>query len=321
MMLAFGLGTWWYDMSGGWFRDDQIMAGIAEALRAFQRDLPLTEPLRGDLAVFVSEESDSWVAPPSGGAYRYGGVTGQIHDLNLAGVPYRLYLQSDLGRVKLPAHRAYLFLNAYLLTPRERRAVEALKRDGKLLIFVHAPGFVGAKDPAAELSALTGMTAKQAENLPRLATTPLENDNSLLANLEGAINLPTGIEGPAFEVTDPQATTLARYVGTQRVAAATRDFGTWKSAFIGAPGLRAAFVHNLAQWAGCWCAAEPGDAVYANQSIITIHAIFAGHKTLTLPSPSRVVDLATGSVVGEGLETVEVQLKRGETKWFGLEPM
>lgn len=320
MMMAFGLGTWWYDMSGGWFRDDQIMAGIGEALRAFRRDLPLTEPPRGDLAVFVSEESDSWVAPASGGTYRYCGVMSQIHELNLAGVPYRLYLQSDLGRVKLPEHRAYLFLNAYLLTPQQRRAIQALKRDGKLIIFIHAPGFVGAKDPAAELSSLTGMTLQRVEGLPNLGTRPLEKDDPLLADTEGAINLSTGILWPAFEVTDPQATALARYVNAQRVAAAARDFGAWKSVFIGAPGLRAGFIHNLARWAGCWCTAEPGDAVYASQSIIAIHAIFGGHKVLTLPGPSRVVDLTTGQVLGERLATVEVEMKRAETRWFGLEP-
>lgn len=27
MMIAFGLGTWWYDLAGKWFRDDRIMSG------------------------------------------------------------------------------------------------------------------------------------------------------------------------------------------------------------------------------------------------------------------------------------------------------
>ncbi len=320
MMLAFGLGTWWYDMSGGWFRDDGIMAGIAEAMGAFERDLSVEQPPRADLAVFVGEDSDSWVAPAAGGAYRHGGVTTQIHELNLAGVPYRLYLQSDLADPGLPEHRAYLFLNAYLLTPREREAVETLKRDGKLLIFVHAPGHVGAKDPAAELSAITGMALAPAEGVTRLGTTPLEDGSPLLADVEGAINYPTAIAGPAYEVTDPEATPLAHYVTTRRLAAATRDFGSWKSAFIGAPGLRAAFVHNLAAWAGCWCAAGPWDAVYANQRIVTVHAIFTGRKTLTLPGPSRVTDLQTGAVVGERLESIEMDMRRGETRWFWLDP-
>lgn len=88
MMLAFGLGTWWYDMGGGWFRDDQIMAGIAEAMRAFNRDLDIGGLPRADLAVFVSEESDHYVAPRSGGRFRYYGIVSQIHELNKAGVPY-----------------------------------------------------------------------------------------------------------------------------------------------------------------------------------------------------------------------------------------
>jgi len=48
MMLAFGQGTWWYDMCGGWFRDDGIMKGIAEARAAFASDLKLGGKPRAD---------------------------------------------------------------------------------------------------------------------------------------------------------------------------------------------------------------------------------------------------------------------------------
>ena len=85
--------------------------GIAEALRAFDRDLSTEGTPRADLAVFVSEESNHYVAPKCGGQFRYDGILQQIHELNVAGVPYRLYLQSDLGRAQLPEHKAYLFLN------------------------------------------------------------------------------------------------------------------------------------------------------------------------------------------------------------------
>lgn len=86
---------------------------VAEASRAFQRELACCGTPRADLAVFVSEESDSWISPRPAGTYRYDGIVSQIQELNLAGVPYRRYLLSDLGRLPIPEHRAYLFLNAY----------------------------------------------------------------------------------------------------------------------------------------------------------------------------------------------------------------
>ena len=320
MMLAFGLGTWWYDMSGGWFHDGGIMRGIAEALRAFQRDLSIDEPPQADLAVIVSEDSNHWIAPKAQGFARFQGVLDQIHQLNTSGVPYRLYLQSDLPNPNLPDHKAYLFLNPYIMSDPERAAVEKLKRNGKTLIFLQAPDVVGADDPARAILGLTGIEVAKATAVERPSLEALSIDPPLLEGLDGYLGTsPWPSDSPTFAVTDSQATALARYRGTEQTAAAVRDFGAWKSVFIGVPGLTDAFAHNLAAWAGCWCAAEPGDAVYANQHFLTIHAIFPGAKTLHLARPSKVTDLTSGEVLSEKTDTVEVRMQRGETRWFWLE--
>jgi hypothetical protein len=80
------------------------------------------------------------------------------------------------------------------------------------------------------------------------------------------------------------------------------------------------FLHNLAQSAGAWCVAEPGDAVYANEHFVTLHALHTGPKILRLAQPSRVVDLTTGDVITERVETMELDLAVGETRWFYLTP-
>lgn len=320
MMLAFGLGTWWYDMSGGWFRDDQIMAAIAEALRAFTRDLQLPTVPHADLALVVSEEGSHCLAPRAAGMFRYVGISGQIPEANISGVPYRLYLQSDLGHAALPDHRAWIFLNPYALSAQERVALERLKSDGRTLVFIHAPGVFGAPDPAAAISEVTGITVRAAEGLNSLNNQPVAGDHPLLQGLEGGLSSPGGVKSPAFEVTDPQAIPLAHYAGTERVAAAVRDFGDWRSVYVGAPGLSAEFIHNLGRWSGCWCAAEPGDAVYASEHFVTIHALYPGRKTLKLRTPSRVTDLTSGEVIAERTQTIEVELQRGQTRWFFTEP-
>jgi hypothetical protein len=320
MMLANGLGTWWYDMSGGWFHDPGIMRGIAEALRAFNHELERDEAPTADLAVFVSEDSNHWIAPKAQGFARYQGILDQIHHLNTSGVPYRLYLQSDLTNARLPEHRAYLFLNPYVLSVPERQAIEGLKRDGKTLIFIQAPDVVGAPDPAEAVIALTGLSVTPMQRLERATLEALDVEHPLLSGLEGYLGTSAWPPAsPIFAVTDPQATTIARHRGTDQVAAAVRDFGSWRSVFIGVPGLTDAFVHNLAAWAGCWCAAEAGDAVYASDRFLTIHAIFPGAKTLRLALPAKVTDLATGEVLSERTEAIEVRMQRGETRWFSLD--
>jgi len=97
-----------------------------------------------------------------------------------------------------------------------------------------------------------------------------------------------------------------------------RDLGTWRSVFIGVPGLTDGFVHNLAEVAGCWCVAAAGDAVYASDRFLTVHAIFPGTKVLRLLRPARVTDLTTGQVLAERADRLEVAMGRGETRWFAL---
>lgn len=319
MMLAFGLGTWWYDMGGGWFSDPHIMAGITEAVRAFTQELVDKDSPQADLAVIVSEESDSYVRMRYGGQYRYQGIVRQIEELNTAGVPYRLYLQSDLGRVPLSEHKAYLFLNPYLITSEQWRAIESLKRDGKLFAFVHAPGIIGAADPAQTASAITGIALAPLSSPPPSPSRAIHSHHPLLAGLEEETLMTPTAPAEALQVVDPQASPLALYAQSSAVGCAARDFGRWKSVFIGSPGISAAFAHNLARWAGCWIVAAPGDAVYASQHFLTIHALFPGHKILRLKQPAKVTDLTTRRVITARTATIELEMQRGETRWFRLD--
>jgi hypothetical protein len=123
----------------------------------------------------------------------------------------------------------------------------------------------------------------------------------------------------ALAVTDAKATALTLYQDKPQVGCAARDFGKWKSVFIGSPGVSADFLNNLATWSGCWVASPVGDAVYGSQHFLTIHALFPGHKTLRLPQRSKVTDLTSGKVLSERSEKIEVDMERGQTRWFRLE--
>ncbi|MEA3401458.1 MAG: beta-galactosidase [Armatimonadota bacterium] len=318
MALAFGTGTWWYDMSGGWFADDGIMRGIAEAIDAFQRDLSIEGMPGADMAVIVSEDSNHWVAPKDGGPFRYEGVKAQVEELNVGGVPYRVYLQSDLPTI--PDHRLYIFANPYRISEAERAAIERLKSHGRTLVFMHAPGAVTDGDAAEAVSRITGIEVEALPDRPDLNARVIDGAHPLVTDLPAGIALPGTIREPAFAVTDAEATPLATYVGSEAVAAALREFDGWRSVYVCPPHLTADFANRLARLAGCWVAAEPGNAVYANEHFITVHAIFGGPETLTLARPSRVTDLTTGEVIAERTERIELELTRGETRWFALQP-
>jgi|GEM_PF-1082113 len=330
-MLAYGNGAWWYDLDGGWFNDPAIMKGIAETTNAYRQDLQNNELPRAEVAVFVDEESLDMINRQNGWQYQ-NLLSEQIRQFNSSGVPYHIYLQSDLGNPALPDYKLNVFLNAYHLTPENLQAIEKLRQDGKTLAFMHAPGInsqelLGATDQAAAISKLTGITvqANEGQNLllQPTAGSSLGSDSRITYSISGFTyghNMARSpFAAPTFAVNDPQATPLATYQATAKNAVALRNFGNWKSLFYGGVGMDAFFFNALAREAGAWVAGPAGDAIYANQNFLTIHAMHTGEKNLRLLEASKVTDLTDGKLISAQTQTLNLSMQRGETRWFRLE--
>jgi hypothetical protein len=322
MMLAFGQGTWWYDMDGGWFADAGIMRGVAEAVQAFKRDGSTPGAPRAEVAVFVSERSLDYYKRGAAGM-RWQALAQQIRELNRSGVPYQIFLQSDLDNPKLPDFKCYIFLNAQNIEPNEWRAIQKLKRDKKMLAFVHAPGIikpevVGASSPSAAIEAVTGIKVRATEGEITMGLQPVKSDATLPIDVGGGLLSFWSGKAPAFVVNDTRATTLGDYESVG-AGAAYRDFGNWQSVFYGSVGMSDVFINALARKAGAWVAGEAGDAIFANQHFITIHALWDGEKNLRFLQPSKVTDLTTNKVLSKSAKTLKLDMKRGETRWFYLE--
>ena len=326
MMLAFGQGTWWYDMSGGWFADPGIMKGIAEARAAFTRDLSTKGQPQADLAVFVSERTLDYFKFSST-AFRYNSITQQIRELNHAGVPYQIFLQSDLNNAKLPDFKTYLFLDAQDIEPNEWNAIQKLKAAGKTLCFVHAPGIikpenVGAASASEAIAKVTGITVRQASESATMNITPTPPAGTSVSGKEKHPFLTlqsyianNGAKGPIWEVTDPTAQAIGWYEDG-KIGAAQKG----NVFFAGGVGLSDEFLNALARYSGAWTAADAGDAVFANQHFITIHALWDGDKTLHLLHPSKVTDMESGKVISPSTQTIKLSMQRGQTRWFFLQP-
>lgn len=330
-MLAYGNGAWWFDLDGGWFNDPSIMKGIAETTNAFRQDLKNDELPRAQVAVFVDEYSLDSINRQN--SWRYQNLLSeQIRQFNSSGVPYHIYLQSDLNNPALPDYKLYVFLNAYHLTPEDLQAVEKLRQGGKTLAFMHAPGInsqelLQVSDQAKAISKLTGIGVQANDGQSLLLQPAPDNSfgNGALVSYSisgftyGHNQARSPFAAPTFAVNDPQAKPLATYQANAKTAVALRDFGSWKSLFYGGIGMDAFFFNALAREAGAWVTAPAGDAVYANQNFLTIHAMHSGEKNLRLLEPSKVTDLTDGKLISGQTQTLNLSMQRGETRWFRLE--
>jgi len=330
-MLADGQGAWWYDMDGGWFNDPSIMKAISESEDAFKKDFADNAAPRADVAVFVDEYSFDCINHQNTWNYQ-NAISEQIRQMNSSGVPYHLYLQSDIGNPDLPQYKLYVFLDAYHLSADEWQSIQKLHNGGKTICFMHAPGVMSkvlltAPDAASAISKITGIQVadNNSQNLLlQAAPKSTFGGNDLVSYSTsgftyGHNKTRSPFAAPTFAVTDPQATPLAIYQSNNKTAVAMRDFGDWKSVFYGGVGMDAFFFNALAKQAGAWVAMPPGNAVYGNQHFLTIHALYPGEKKIQLLTPSKVTDLADGKVLSANTQTLDIEMKYGETRWFYLQ--
>jgi len=317
--LAYGQGNWWYDMSGGWFSDPSIMKAVKESVNAYQLDLKDNNFPRTDVAIFTDEESIDYLNPKNAVGITHAALNKQITPLNSSGVPFHLYLQNDIANPKLQNYKLYVFLNAYHLTTDQWDAIQKLRRDGKTICFMHAPGVtsqqvLGASSATAAIEKVTGI--KVAENG---SGSSLLQPNAKSTFNGGHVISYNNITVPTFAVDDTNAQVVADYTSNRKPAVAIRDFGTWRSVFFGGVGMDAFFFNALASEAGAWVAAPAGNAVYANQNFLTIHAMYGGSRSVQLLQPSKVTDLADGTLVSAKTQMLDLKMQRGETRWFYLQ--
>jgi hypothetical protein len=257
--------------------------------------------------------------------------------LNRFGAPHDIYLLDDLLDGGLPDYKLYIFLNPFHLnTARRQKLKQVLRRDGRVALWLHAPGLLNGDDgqPAGEpryrdhMHDLTGLRFGQGDS----PWGPLMH----VTNFRHPITrgLPqdwfwgsTNPIGPLFHLEDPEAVNLGQVVyslGRCKPGFGVRTFNAedpaaaWSSVFLSAPDLPAPVLRGIARWAGVHLYNEAGDVLYATPELLSVHSVAGGPRTFTLPRPAEVVyDLFNERVVARDTAVFEVDLPEASTSlWY-----
>ena len=170
-----GVLGWYWDFQFRWFTEPwffRMFQQLQNIGLAVQKARPRSA---AEVAVFIDEGS----IPYSVGDNRLLTNLGHrfmIHEINRIGCPHDVYLFDHVRRTDLPDYKLYIFLNAYRVTDAQRRAVRRLRRDGHVLFFPHASGFLNddARKPASvdNMAQLIGMDFKEIDaRRPTVVTT------------------------------------------------------------------------------------------------------------------------------------------------------
>lgn len=336
-------GTWFADMSVGagrsavgFFLEDSILETIRQMREVFDGAMRLERAPTSQVAVFVSTSTpkyhDAYYAST---LYRNLIVHTYWRELHRLGAPFDCYLMSDLGHPDLRRdYRLYVFLNPFAMSAEERREVEALKRDGRTLLWFYAPGYVDDERglSPAQIGEVTGIqVVRRADReLMRALVSPgshpitagLKPDHAYAVQPFGYPQTdrlhPTAF-GPVFQVNDPAATTLATYADGA-AAFAVRDLGSWRSVYMALPCLDAATLRNIARLAGVHLYCERDVVLDADNRFVMVHNGYDGELELTvrLPVPRRVSDALSGELLGENADTVPLKLPECTTRILRL---
>jgi hypothetical protein len=141
-----GVASQWYDFGNGWISADARLMEVVGKLQKIEADLQKVPRVTMDpaknIAVIVDEKSTFYTGTASD--IHASTVAAQIDNLHRAGVGFDTYVLDDLE--KLGDYKAFLFLNTFRITPAQQRFIdEKLKREGKVLTWIYAPGVLDEK--------------------------------------------------------------------------------------------------------------------------------------------------------------------------------
>ncbi len=330
--LTKAAGLWWFDMTGGWYDRPEIARCMARAREIAElgdrlRRPPTPGPVQA-LAVVMDDQTPLCLS--LGDALVRPFLTKQAScELGRIGAPYHTYLVDDLEDPRMPEYRCYLFLNTFCLTARQRRTIASrVSRDGKVAVWIYAPGFVQEDGlSVAAASELTGMQLGMAEVESDLHVHLVDFEHPVTRGLPRATRFGTDIRvGPVFYADDSSATTLGlltyHYTVT-RPGLCFKSFGDWTSVYIAAPMVPAGLLRNLARLAGVHVYSDSDDVLYADDRFLALHTRYAGPRRLCLPRVCDVHDLFAGDLgqgdpVASGVREFTVDLAAGVTRLYLL---
>ncbi|MCY2928360.1 MAG: beta-galactosidase [Planctomycetota bacterium] len=312
--LIRGSSWWWFDMGGNWYATPEIMADFKKEQAIAQAALDWDMSSSSQVAGVVSGTS-----PATHSMSRMYDVDPQpsfvelnadmsTREMYKAGAPIDWWMSEDLARPEMAQYKALYFHNATVLSDAQRKALDALKRDGRAMIFVGYPGLVagGALDAKAA-SDTVGIRLKLV-NSRAAARLPIK-DYNLPCMKEALAQIVLGggvIVSPRLIVDDPDAQIIATWPDGEPAAAVKRH-KNWTAYYFPVPPNNAYVFRGIFRDAGVHIYTHNTcrDIVYANKSLLAVHSIHYG-QPINLPGPARVTDLFTDHVVGEKIDRIDL---------------
>lgn len=328
-------GEWLFDLSGGWFVDEELAREMRRQREVFETAMSSWRDGGAvEAAVVCSPESFFTLADWKSGKdklsrHLFAVEFGHFYQM---GAPFDTVLSDDVGAKGLPRYRLWVLLNCFYL-PDERRQRWATLMHDAVVLGVYAPGFSSDSGlSSAHVSELMGMRVRVSDKKGPLRVRVTDTGANILGLRPGAELGPPVEQAPRFVILPGQpakgwqgeVVPLADYVDGRGCALGALISNRRIIRFYSAAGaVPAALLRAALHAAGAHSWLDTDDVLYCNPPYVGIHAASGGNKTLRLPPRwrrARAVDVFTGArLVPTQPGLLRLTLRRGETTLLRLE--
>lgn len=301
-ILTAGAAQWWFDVGKNRYDDPALMRRLGEITKNAGEVLKLDRSPVDQVAMIVDERSLCYMRP--GDAMGGWLLNRQLPALARIGAPAGHYLPADLPRIT--GRRLFLFMTSFAPTAADRKAINALKGNGRVLVFFYAPGLY--RDGKLDESAMSEMTGIRL----RMTRTPAQ----LRAALKNGESV--GIKdtvSPVCYAEDAAASVLGSFADG-RAAIVMKPQKGWTAIFSAVPMLPASMLRGFAKTAGVHQYIDTEDVVWASRNLLAVCVHQAGTRRIRLPRTSAVRDLYTGEEIAGATDSFEAPFAQYATRVF-----
>lgn len=317
-VICNGCGMWWFDMGGGWYDDERMMADIGKMKAIADQTVQLDKTPVSEIAMIVDDASLAYMQV--GNRISIPLLLQQIPELGKIGAPFSYYALDDIEN--MPEHKMYVFVNCFAPTEKQRKAIDRIvKCNNHVALWIYAPGFI--RNGKADIHAIKHLTGMDIEY--RLEESPLKvvisGKNDLLKSVKEGFAYGTDIKaGPVFYAGDNTGEVIGRLDGYNLPGLVIKKCDNWISVYSSAPNVPSVILRDLAKLAGVNLYVESDDIIYANKSLLSLTVNEEGRRTIRLPQASNVYDLFEDKYIGKGVNGFWIDMPSKSTKLWRIEP-
>jgi len=292
--LVQGCGLWLYDFgprrNTGWWDSPLYLTEIRRTLRYFRDRYgkAVQAPSGRPADALVVWDTESFYAVKNvNSKVCEKGLDAAAEALQCAGVALdHLYL-FDLQKVDMNAYKAIIFMNAWQLSPQQRRFIrDSVAQNGRTLIWNYGAGYSDGAHIGQELvTQLTGIPLRT-EKISAKPVWIMQSDT---------IENPEPLD-PLLVIADREVEPLGILKESNSVVLARKTYSTHTAVLAGVPLQRSAVFRALLRAAGCQVWDDAPGCVFITDEHILLHTGSGGKRTLRLKDGKTVeLDLAKNS--------------------------